>query len=117
MKKQRNKIVTPEVFIKAWQSASDIFGFCKATGMNIHSAQTRARIYRKRGVKLQMFTPRRGAPKLDIDKLNRIAQEAAVYANKSPVKTATPAKKIAAKKVSKNTARKHVKKSAKKKAK
>ncbi len=104
---KRNKTVAPEAFIKAWQGAQGIEGVIKATGMNLHSAQYRARIYRKKGIKLQAFAPRRGAPKLDVAKLNKLAV-ASIAASKN---TSKPAKKIAAKKARK---RSHSKRPAKK---
>lgn len=113
MEKQRHKTVAPEAFIKAWQGAKDIDGVLKTTGMNMHSAQYRARIYRKKGIKLQAFARRRGAPKLDVAALNRLAEESAVAGNRKTVKL--PSKKVANKKARKPSKKKSAKKSLKKK--
>jgi len=100
MKKKRNKRVETEAFIKAWQGADNIEAVCAATGMKVQSAQYRARLYRKRGIKLQSFEPRRGAPSLDVAALNKLAQASVT---KAP-------KRIAAKKASKKTTKKSKKK-------
>ncbi len=96
MKKRRNKRVDPKVFIKAWQGAKSIEAVAEATGMKLQSAQYRARLYRKRGISLQEFAPRRGAPSLDVAALNKLAKASA--SPKSP--------KIAAKRAKKSTRKK-----------
>jgi hypothetical protein len=120
MEKQRHKTVAPEAFIKAWQGAKDIDGVLKTTGMNIHSAQYRARIYRKKGIKLQAFAPRRGAPKLDIAALNKLAQDCHTVVGRSTGSVTQKQMRkaeAAVKKIANKKARKPAKKPAKKSAK
>jgi len=92
MKKQRKKAVDSKVFVKAWQSSKNIEGVLKATGMNLHSAQYRARLYRKRGIKLQVFARRNTIPRLDVDGLNKLISAS------TPVKRPIAAKKVSRKK-------------------
>lgn len=103
-KKQRKKAVDSKVFVKAWQSSKNIDEVLKATGMNLQSAQFRARMYRKRGVKLQTFVRRNNIPRLDVEGLNKL-----IGATSAP---AAP-KSIAAKKAVKKPAKKSAKKRAK----
>ncbi len=69
--------VSAETFVRAWQGASTIAAFTKTTGLKLSSARARARLYRRKGVKLKSF-PRGmspGAPPLDVAVLNKIAGE------------------------------------------
>ncbi len=99
--------VTAENFVRAWQNASDVKAFSKVTGLKSASARARARLYRRKGIKLKMF-PRGhspGAPPLDVASLNKLA----VAATK-PVAAAS--KKIAAKKAKRPTKKRSSKKPA-----
>lgn len=69
--------VSAEKFVRAWQGAKTMTEFTKETGLKSASARARARLYRRKGVKLKSF-PRMaspGAPPLDVAVLNKIAGE------------------------------------------
>ena len=65
--------VTPEAFIRAWQSASSLAAAAKSVGLSVQTTTNRASHYRKAGIALKKF-PRGGSrPGLDVAKLKKLA--------------------------------------------
>lgn len=60
--------VTPEEFVRAWQSSESTDEVAKKTGRKASACQVRASAYRKRGIKLKYFSTGR----VDVDALNKI---------------------------------------------
>jgi hypothetical protein len=75
MVEKRNGGVSAETFVREWQRAASITGFCTSTGMREGSARTRAFTLRKRGVPLKFMAPSGPTRKLDIDALKKLAKE------------------------------------------
>lgn len=68
------RFVVAEEFVKAWQSASCLEAAAAALGVDRAYANGRASSLRRSGVKLKKFNPA-GRPKLDLERLNKIAKE------------------------------------------
>jgi hypothetical protein len=65
--------LSPEQFVRLWQSANDIHDFVERSGMSKVSAYSRMSFYKKRGIKLRLF-PGGRVPRLDIAELSKIAK-------------------------------------------
>ena len=67
------KKLTPEEFVKVWQTSESIREVCDKTGLTNGGANSRALLYRKNGVPLKRF-PRGGTvPRLDYKALAKLA--------------------------------------------
>ena len=69
----KRKPLTPEEFVRLWQTSPTLADFCEKTGMKRRTASLRAAIYRRRGVPLKPFP--RGLATIDAPALARLAQE------------------------------------------
>lgn len=67
-------MTTPEEFVQIWQRSGTLTEAADALGVGNQSASVRAMRYRKRGVKLKMFS--RGRDSLDVEGLNRLIRKA-----------------------------------------
>lgn len=70
--------VTPEQFVRAWNTSSSAVEVAQKLDMAPHSASARASWYRKKGVDLKRFL--RGAKpaaRLDVAALNKLAKSLA----------------------------------------
>jgi transposase len=64
---------TPEEFVAAWQAGESHKDVAAKLGMGVSGVVSRARYYRKKGVKLKSFASGGvGATPLDVDKLNKL---------------------------------------------
>ena len=69
--------LTPEEFVRAWQSSGSLAEVLRETGLRTQTACARASRYRKKGIALKRFvsrTPTR--PPLNVAALNQIAKDA-----------------------------------------
>ncbi len=65
------KKATPEEFIKAWQTSESTTEVAEKTGIDKRSVPARASFYRKCGIQLKKHF--RGRPRLDIERLSKLA--------------------------------------------
>jgi hypothetical protein len=74
MARSKNSVrITAEQFVKAWQRATSVADFCKATGMRETVARQRASVYRRRGIPLRRMG---NAPTpLDVSRLATLAKK------------------------------------------
>jgi hypothetical protein len=75
-RKKSDKVqISPEDFVRAWQTAESMEAFTEATGIESRAGTSRAVIYRKKGIPLKKF-PRggnTGRPSLDVKALAELA--------------------------------------------
>jgi len=69
------KSVSPEEFVRAWQSSRDMAEVAKKTGLRLESVRARGHRFRKKGVPLKKLA--QGRPATDWEALARLAQELA----------------------------------------
>ena len=65
---------TAEQFVRAWQSSNSRLEVMNLTGLTADALNTRARYYRKAGIKLKRLHRATGRPRLDINALNLLAE-------------------------------------------
>ena len=70
--------VDSETFVRTWQSSSTVEEVAQKLGMPASIANARAGGYRKKGINLKMMSKRENPHKLDIEKLNQLAQDTLV---------------------------------------
>lgn len=68
--------VPAKLFVQVWQQAANLDEVCEKTGLRRISAQTRARVYRTKGVALKKFR-RQGISKTDYTALATLAEQTA----------------------------------------
>ena len=66
--------VTPEEFVRAWQTAKSLAEVAERTGLKLETARARGRRFRKRGIPLKSFAGQ-GRPATDWESLKRLAEE------------------------------------------
>jgi hypothetical protein len=64
-----------EQFVRIWQEAHSIEDVCRLANLNRNAAETRARIYRWRGVELQFFGGRQNRSSVDWKRLREVAEQ------------------------------------------
>ncbi len=74
--KKTRVAVSPEAFVRAWQSSKTVDEVAQKTGLDLRAARQRASIYRKKGVPLQRFAGGRFS-KPDWAALTALAEELA----------------------------------------
>jgi len=74
MTKQRS--VTPEEFVRAWQASKSLAEVAEKTGMRVESVRARGFRFRKKGVPLHSFGAT-GRPATDWEALKKLAKELA----------------------------------------
>tara|TARA_R110000824_G_scaffold10774_10_gene47237 strand:+ start:1915 stop:2184 length:270 start_codon:yes stop_codon:yes gene_type:complete len=72
-KPKDKKRVSPEDFIKIWQTSLTTAEVMEKTDLKVHAARTRACMYRKKGIPLKYMT--RGKKRLDVEALTKLAVE------------------------------------------
>ena len=72
--------VTPEQFVKIWQTAKSLGDVSQELGINNRNATGRAAHYRKHGVLLKKFKGLRGRPSTDWAALSQYAAKLAKLA-------------------------------------
>lgn len=70
--------VTPEEFVRTWQSSDSTAEVAEKLGMTHPAAYQRSRVYREKGIHLKEMPPGNGRPyRLDPDALNSLIEELA----------------------------------------
>lgn len=65
--------ITPEQFVKAWQSSDRNKEVCEKLGMNPNAVANRAKKYRELGVNLKIFPGSRND--IDVESLNELCEQ------------------------------------------
>lgn len=74
--KKAKVAVSPEEFVRAWQTSKSVIEVGEKTGIDLRAARQRASMYRKQGVPLQRFPGGRGV-KPNWPALTALAEELA----------------------------------------
>ena len=69
----RNRFVTPEEFIRIWQTSDSLNQFAEKSGMTPSSARTRYHTYLKNGIMLKKYPRQASGKRLDYVALNELA--------------------------------------------
>lgn len=63
--------VTPEDFVRAWQTAKSVEDVAAILGCTVNAASQRARQYRRQGVKLRRMPAK---PPIEVNRLNELIE-------------------------------------------
>lgn len=66
--------VSPEEFVRAWQTSDSLAQVAERTGLKLETARARGRRFRKRGIPLKRFGGQ-GRPATDWEALKKLAEE------------------------------------------
>lgn len=72
---RRNYTISPEQFVRTWQTSKTIAEVGEKLGMPKPIVYARAHKYRREGVKLKKMKPERKGMSIDVDKFNKIIEE------------------------------------------
>lgn len=73
----KKKAITAEEFVIAWQTSNNYDEVVAKTGLPRRACQSKACLFRKRGIKLKVFERqgRTGPPPLDVPSLNKLIDQ------------------------------------------